>query len=158
MSQRTICRKSIFRNFLAKRCWKWKVFVFSFTYLRYICEGRGGRVWPCFGIQGQGCRRQVEGTRYLQEGVWDRSQGAVDPLQGRRGRQRSLPRVCSPQNSGISLFRIPLLRLKIQFLYPVFHQVCNSASPNEVDFDDICNTLLGTSVNCPVIISCQVSK
>jgi len=34
--------------------------------------------------------------------------------------------------------------------------ICNSAAPNEVDFDILCNTLLGTSVNCPVIINCQV--
>ena len=34
--------------------------------------------------------------------------------------------------------------------------VCNSAAPLEVDFDSLCNTLLGTPVNCPVIINCQV--
>jgi len=27
-----------------------------------------------------------------------------------------------------------------------------------VDFDSLCGTLLGTSVNCPVIINCQVKK
>lgn len=34
--------------------------------------------------------------------------------------------------------------------------VCNSASPLERDFDTLCNTLLGTNVNCPVIVNCQV--
>ena len=34
--------------------------------------------------------------------------------------------------------------------------VCNSAAPLETDFDTICNTLLGTNVNCPVIVNCQV--
>jgi hypothetical protein len=34
--------------------------------------------------------------------------------------------------------------------------VCNSASPLEVDFDTICTALLGTNVNCPVIVNCQV--
>merc|ERR1711879_813146 len=34
--------------------------------------------------------------------------------------------------------------------------VCNSAAPNEVDFDIICNTLVGTSINTPVIVTDQV--
>merc|ERR1712055_1073031 len=34
--------------------------------------------------------------------------------------------------------------------------VCNSASPLETDFDIICNTLLGSSINTPVIVSDQV--
>merc|ERR1711964_968837 len=34
--------------------------------------------------------------------------------------------------------------------------VCNSASPLETDFDIICNTLVGTSVNTPVIVNDQV--
>merc|ERR1712106_393373 len=34
--------------------------------------------------------------------------------------------------------------------------VCNSAPPLETDFDIICNTLVGTSINTPVIISDQV--
>jgi len=34
--------------------------------------------------------------------------------------------------------------------------VCNSASPLEVDFDTICGALLGTNVNTPVIVNCQV--
>ena len=45
-------------------------------------------------------------------------------------------------------------------VYPgLVHQripVCNSAAPLEVDFDSLCNTILGTPVNCPVIINCQV--
>merc|ERR1711868_363601 len=34
--------------------------------------------------------------------------------------------------------------------------VCNSAAPLETDFDILCNTLLGTSINTPVIINDQV--
>jgi len=34
--------------------------------------------------------------------------------------------------------------------------VCNSAAPLEPDFDTLCNALLGTNVNTPVIINCQV--
>merc|ERR1711872_964797 len=34
--------------------------------------------------------------------------------------------------------------------------VCNSASPLETDFDIICNTLVGTSINTPVIVTVQV--
>merc|ERR1712062_788508 len=34
--------------------------------------------------------------------------------------------------------------------------VCNSAAPNEVDFDTICETLTGTSINTPIIVNDQV--
>ena len=34
--------------------------------------------------------------------------------------------------------------------------VCNSAAPLEADFDTIVNCLLGTNVNAPVIVNCQV--
>jgi protein-tyrosine phosphatase len=34
--------------------------------------------------------------------------------------------------------------------------VCNSAAPLEPDFDTICNALVGTNVNTPVIVNCQV--
>merc|ERR1712126_595747 len=34
--------------------------------------------------------------------------------------------------------------------------VCNSAAPLETDFDIICNTLLGSAINTPVIINDQV--
>merc|ERR1711970_1025571 len=34
--------------------------------------------------------------------------------------------------------------------------VCNSASPTEADFDTLVNTLVGTTINCPVIISDRV--
>lgn len=34
----------------------------------------------------------------------------------------------------------------------------NSAAPLEKDFDAICAALLGTNVNCPVIVNCQVRK
>jgi protein-tyrosine phosphatase len=34
--------------------------------------------------------------------------------------------------------------------------VCNSAAPLEADFDTICNALLGTNVNTPIIVNCQV--
>merc|ERR1712241_1423873 len=33
--------------------------------------------------------------------------------------------------------------------------VCNSAAPLEPDFDTLCNALLGSNVNCPVIVNCQ---
>merc|ERR1712098_573716 len=33
---------------------------------------------------------------------------------------------------------------------------CNSASPTETDFDTLVETLVGTAINCPVIISDQV--
>jgi protein-tyrosine phosphatase len=34
--------------------------------------------------------------------------------------------------------------------------ICNSAAPLEKDFDALCAALLGTNVNCPVIVNCQV--
>ena len=34
--------------------------------------------------------------------------------------------------------------------------VCNSAAPLEADFDTIVQALLGTNVNAPVIVNCQV--
>merc|ERR1712226_1794101 len=34
--------------------------------------------------------------------------------------------------------------------------VCNSASPTEADFDILVQTLVGTTINCPIIISDQV--
>merc|ERR1712080_701513 len=34
--------------------------------------------------------------------------------------------------------------------------ICNSASPLETDFDIICNTLVGSSINTPVIVNDQV--
>merc|ERR1719191_2137687 len=34
--------------------------------------------------------------------------------------------------------------------------VCNSAAPNEADFDIICNTLVGSAITTPVIINDQV--
>merc|ERR1711970_11411 len=34
--------------------------------------------------------------------------------------------------------------------------ICNSASPLEPDFDALCAALIGTNVNCPVIVNCQV--
>merc|ERR1712037_552249 len=42
---------------------------------------------------------------------------------------------------GLQLIRVP---------------VCNSAAPNEVDFDTICQTLVGTNINTPVIVNDQV--
>ena len=36
--------------------------------------------------------------------------------------------------------------------------VCNSAAPLEVDFDTLCQAMIGTNVNCPVIVNCQVSN
>merc|ERR1712126_595076 len=34
--------------------------------------------------------------------------------------------------------------------------VCNSAAPSETDFDVICETLVGTSINTPIIVNDQV--
>jgi len=34
--------------------------------------------------------------------------------------------------------------------------ICNSASPNEADFDTICSTMVGSSINTPVILNDQV--
>merc|ERR1712002_741260 len=34
--------------------------------------------------------------------------------------------------------------------------ICNSAAPNEADFDTICQTLVGSSINTPVIVNDQV--
>merc|ERR1711935_288990 len=34
--------------------------------------------------------------------------------------------------------------------------ICNSASPLEGDFDALCTALIGTNVNCPIIVNCQV--
>ncbi len=34
--------------------------------------------------------------------------------------------------------------------------VCNSAAPLEADFDTISKALMGTNVNAPVIVNCQV--
>ena len=36
--------------------------------------------------------------------------------------------------------------------------VCNSAAPTEADFDIICKTLVGSSVNTPIIVSDQVLR
>merc|ERR1711902_339821 len=35
-------------------------------------------------------------------------------------------------------------------------QICNSASPLEKDFDTLCNTLVGSSINTPIILNDQV--
>ena len=34
--------------------------------------------------------------------------------------------------------------------------ICNSAAPKEKDFDTISGALIGTNVNAPVIVNCQV--
>ena len=34
--------------------------------------------------------------------------------------------------------------------------ICNSANPLDRDFDALCATLVGSNVNCPVIVNCQV--
>merc|ERR1712038_734848 len=34
--------------------------------------------------------------------------------------------------------------------------ICNSASPLEKDFDTLCNTLVGTAINTPIILNDQV--
>jgi protein-tyrosine phosphatase len=48
------------------------------------------------------------------------------------------------------------LKEKFPGLKHVRIPVCNSASPLEKDFDTLCSSLLGTNVNAPVIVNCQV--
>merc|ERR1712213_202837 len=48
------------------------------------------------------------------------------------------------------------LKTKFPNLVHMRVPVCNSASPLEKDFDTICATLQGSSVNSPVIVNCQV--
>merc|ERR1711981_462104 len=48
------------------------------------------------------------------------------------------------------------LKEKFPGLVHVRIPVCNSAAPLEKDFDTLCSTLLGTNVNTPVIVNCQV--
>ena len=50
------------------------------------------------------------------------------------------------------------LKEKFPGLKHVRIPVCNSASPLEKDFDTLCSALLGTNVNAPVIVNCQVSS
>ena len=55
----------------------------------------------------------------------------------------SITTPCSKDFPGLHHMRIP---------------VCNSASPTEADFDILVQTLVGTTINCPVIISDQVTE
>merc|ERR1712106_595631 len=48
------------------------------------------------------------------------------------------------------------LKAKFAGLVHMRVPVCNSASPLETDFDIICETLVGTAINTPVIVSDQV--
>merc|ERR1712142_466308 len=48
------------------------------------------------------------------------------------------------------------LKEKFPGLVPMRVPVCNSAAPTEADFDIICQTLIGTGVNTPIIVSDQV--
>merc|ERR1711963_897222 len=48
------------------------------------------------------------------------------------------------------------LKEKFPGLVPTRVPVCNSAAPNEADFDIMCQTLVGTSINTPVIVNDQV--
>lgn len=51
-----------------------------------------------------------------------------------------------------------LTGVKEKFPGLVHHRIpiCNSAAPGQKDFDALCSALLGTNVNCPVIVNCQV--
>merc|ERR1711936_436529 len=51
---------------------------------------------------------------------------------------------------------IEKLKKKFPGLIHMRIPVCNSASPLETDFDILCNTLVGTSINTPVIVTDQV--
>merc|ERR1712241_1125652 len=48
------------------------------------------------------------------------------------------------------------VREKFPGLNHVRIPICNSANPLDRDFDALCATLMGTNVNCPVIVNCQV--
>merc|ERR1712106_640557 len=48
------------------------------------------------------------------------------------------------------------LKEKFPGLVHVRVPICNSAAPQEADFDIICNTLVGSSVNTPIIVNDQV--
>ncbi len=52
-----------------------------------------------------------------------------------------------------------LTGVKEKFPGLVHHRIpiCNSAAPGQKDFDALCSALLGTNVNCPVIVNCQVT-
>ena len=51
---------------------------------------------------------------------------------------------------------IEALKEKFPGLVHMRIPVCNSAAPTENDFDNLCKTLQGSAVNCPVIVNCQV--
>merc|ERR1712173_206741 len=48
------------------------------------------------------------------------------------------------------------LKEKFPKLQCVRIPICNSANPLERDLDDLCATMVGSNVNCPVIVNCQV--
>jgi len=58
------------------------------------------------------------------------------------------------------IFSLSEVIVKVQEKFPgLVHMrvpICNSAAPLEADFDIICNTLVGTSVNTPIIVNDQV--
>jgi len=51
---------------------------------------------------------------------------------------------------------IEALKEKFPGLVYVRVPICNSASPNEADFDTICSTMVGSAINTPVILNDQV--
>ena len=48
------------------------------------------------------------------------------------------------------------LKEKFPGLQCVRIPICNSANPLDRDFDALCATMVGSNVNCPVIVNCQV--
>merc|ERR1712012_497585 len=51
---------------------------------------------------------------------------------------------------------ITAVKEKFPGLVHVRIPICNSANPLDRDFDALCATLVGSNVNCPVIVNCQV--
>merc|ERR1712227_795619 len=51
---------------------------------------------------------------------------------------------------------ITAVKEKFPGLVHVRIPICNSANPLERDFDALCATMVGSNVNCPVIVNCQV--
>ena len=53
---------------------------------------------------------------------------------------------------------ITAVKEKFPGLVHVRIPICNSANPLERDFDALCATMVGSNVNCPVIVNCQVQN
>merc|ERR1712027_122510 len=67
-------------------------------------------------------------------------------------------RVCEGQMKAIVTLQESIAALLEKFpgLVHIRVPICNSASPNEVDFDTITAAMVGSSINTPVILNDQV--